>query len=790
MLLIEILGDKMPERQVQIFATDLSEQAIKKARLGEFTKHEVKNVSTKRLEQFFTVVNGNYRIAKSVRDLCSFAPHNILGDPPFSKVDFISCCNMLIYFDAAVQKKVLTTFQYALNDHGYLMLGKAETIGTSNLFAPISAKFKVYSRKKGTRILPELTPRTPKVGVVKKEIMASTKAINFDPLPTNNAINAILFARYMPAYVVINHAMEILQFKGATSKYLSHATGKATLNILNMARPEIAFELRNAINKAIETNGEVHKPGLEIKNDGVIQTIALDIIPLNRDEDELFLVIFTEQGERIEDNLSVGNNKYTAKDISIKRLKEELAAVRIQLLYASEEKDEATKVLQAVNEEILSSNEEFQSMNEELHTSKEEIECTNEELITTNQELQMRNGQLAEANDFSEAIVATLHEPMLILDKDLCVKSANKAFCKTFHVLQRDTEGRLLYELGNHQWDILALRVLLEEIIPKDKFFYDYEITYVFPDIGKRTMLLNARRIVQKVQDEQMILLAFTDITESTRKRKAEKQGLEDIITERTKALELSYSTLEERNATLERMNKEMETFSFISSHDLQEPLRKIRNFATVLLSDEQKNLSPTGKHYLQRMQDSVKRMQMLLEDLLIYSKVSDSKPKLQKVDLSIIANEVIADFQELINEKKAVVKTSGLCEVYVVQFQFRQLLQNLISNALKFSHPKRYPRITISSETVRGGKMKGVKLLPSVNYCHMTITDNGIGFDTKYKERIFEVFQRLHSQDEYTGTGMGLAICKRIVENHKGIMTATSVPGSSAQFDIYIPLA
>ncbi len=789
-LLIEILGNKYPGKQVQIFATDLSEQAIKKARIGEYSKQEVSGVSAKRLERFFTEVDGSYRIAKSVRDLCTFAPHNILSNPPFSRIDFISCCNLFIYLDAAMQRKALTTFHYALNDGGFLILGKSENMASSKLFSNKDREYKIYSRKDGVRSLPDLNVSAPRI-TVKEELPEQKSPDNVIPdLPDTN-INSILFSRYIPAYVVIDHAMVIQEFKGPTDKYLQHTTGKATLHILNMARPEIAFELLDAINRAILTNQEIQKSDIEIKNGTSVSVIALDVIPLKiAGTQPQLLIVFKEQthAEWQGGNTSTEKDIVTQKNTNIKRLKEEIAVVRAELTSVSEEKEKANKVLQAAQEEILSSNEEFQCMNEELETSKEEIESANEELMTTNQELQTRNDQVVEAYDLSEAIVTTLHEPMLILDKNLRVKSANSAFYKHFQVQQQDTEGKLLYELGNHQWDIPPLRELLEDIIPKKSFFYDYEITYVFPQIGKKTMLLNARQILQKVQHEQLILLAFTDTTERNRKGNAEREGLEDIINERTAELKQSYRSLEEKNISLEKMNKELETFTFLSSHDLQEPLRKIKNFSSILLDEEKEKLSDNGKEYLQRMHDTAKRMQQLIEDLLAYSRVKNTMHSFEKTDLEIIVNELVSDFKEALDEKKAVIKVGKLCDASIIPFQFRQLMFNLISNSLKFTDPKRKPVITLKCVTTAGSKLNNRDLSPDVVYCHLALADNGIGFDPQYKDRIFNVFERLHEYDEYKGTGIGLAICKRIVENHKGIITATGRLNHGATFDIYIP--
>ncbi|MBC7485371.1 MAG: PAS domain-containing protein, partial [Cytophagaceae bacterium] len=441
------------------------------------------------------------------------------------------------------------------------------------------------------------------------------------------------------------------------------------------------------------------------------------------------------------------------------------------------------------NEEIISASEEFQTLNEELETSKEEIEATNEELLTTNQELHIRNEQLAESYNFSEVVAEIMHEPMIILDKNLRIKSANKAFYKKFHVMQNSAEGTLLYELGNHQWDIPSLRQLLQNVLQKDTRFYEHEITYSFPGAGQKTMLLNARSISQKTQNEQLILLTFTETTEIIKDQKSNNKRLEDIIGQRTKALEQSYQIVKEKNSFLEKTNKQLETFTFLSSHDLQEPLRKINLFTSCLIDEEQENLSTSGKRYLKKVQSTVGRMQLLIDDLLVYAGVKEGKRDFEKVDLTKIVKEVIAEFKESVKEKKAIITTEGICHTEVIVFQFRQVIHNLISNALKFTHTTRFPRISIKCEITPGRLLKYDDISPETNYCHISVTDNGIGFDPQYKDRIFEVFQRLHGQAQYNGTGIGLAICKRIVENHKGIIFATGKLDKGAQFDIYLPV-
>ncbi len=263
MLLLELLDNKPSNIHLQIFATDLSAQAINEARNGNFSTQQLKNVSPKRLQRFFTRSKENYRISKKLRDVCIFAQHNLLSDPPFSRMDFVSCRNLLIYLDTAAQQTAIATFHYALNENGCLMLGKSETIGNSlQLFTPdADKKIKLFYRKKNTgkNNFSEITPWILQKSVSLKSNSENAPSKKLTSLNGNlgSAFDNYLLKQYVPASVVINHDLEILQFRGATSLFLQNSSGKASLNILKMVHPQITFELRNAIHHAIKTKQTV-----------------------------------------------------------------------------------------------------------------------------------------------------------------------------------------------------------------------------------------------------------------------------------------------------------------------------------------------------------------------------------------------------------------------------------------------------------------------------------------------------------------------------------------------------
>ena len=277
----------------------------------------------------------------------------------------------------------------------------------------------------------------------------------------------------------------------------------------------------------------------------------------------------------------------------------------------------------------------------------------------------------------------------------------------------------------------------------------------------------------------QMWVGTSTDIQD----QKTFAANLEKLVAERTKQIA-------QNNIELEKMNKELQSFAYISSHDLQEPLRKIQIFSSQILEDESENLSENGKDKFVRMQNSAHRMQMLIEDLLTYSRTSTSERRFENTDLYKIIDDIKEELQEEICQKNAKVQMKGNGIMDIIPFQFRQLMYNLISNSLKFTCKEESPKIFIESTIIHGRYTEHPKLQADVGYHHICVSDNGIGFDPQYSERIFEVFQRLHGKKEYRGTGIGLAIVKKIVENHAGVITANGEIDKGATFNIYIPIS
>ena len=518
----EQLGDKASVMKIQIFATDISETAIAKARTGIYRPNELEGISPSRLQQFFVKLDGNYQVSKSIRDMCVFAHHNLLKDPPFSKIDLVSCRNVMIYLEPVLQKRALTTFHYSLIEDGYLMLGKSESIGNNtDIFTAYNSSEKIYIRKGplGRFMSVATNGREQTFKEIDKGVQRQSDNKDVFKVADEAMLNS-----FMPPSVLVNERFDIVQFRGVTETWLVPPSGKPSFNVLKMAREGLSFELRNILHLAKKTSLPARKFAVFFKMNGLQHYVNIYAFPLKDTPEPYYLIVFQNasssgiQQAIIELNTNPENVNYNESEIRIEQLEKELMQVRADMRAITEEQETANEELQSANEELLSGSEELQSLNEELETSKEELQSTNEEIMIVNKELLSRNDQLNSSRLYTEGIVNTIRDPLLILDKDLRVKRATGGFYAKFKTTEKETEGFYIYELGNNQWDIPKLRQLLESVLPAKKITEDFDVTHVFPVIGKKDMCLNARQI-ENINGEQLILLSIEDITD---KRKVE----------------------------------------------------------------------------------------------------------------------------------------------------------------------------------------------------------------------------------------------------------------------------
>lgn len=643
MLLQEVLERLKRRPPVQIFASDLDREAIETARGGRYPDSIAADISNERLARFFVKENNAYRVRKEIREQVIFAPQNLIKDPPFTKLDLISCRNLLIYLKAETQKKLFGLFHYALKPGGLLLLGPSESVSeAAPLFVVRQKKWKIYSRKDvPATYLPAVQSATmpfPPPAAGEPDRPPITERMRESQLPA--LFEKLLLKRYVPACVVINDRGDIHYIQGRTGDYLEPASGQPRLNILEMAREGLRAELTAALRRAITQKEEVVHEHVRVRTNGNFSLVTITACRFTEPEMLRGLLLVTFRPSPVlPGSPKKKREALTKKEAGrLRHLEQELQFTRESLRRTVEELEAANEELKSTNEELQSTNEELQSANEELETSKEEMQSLNEELQTVNAQLQSKVDALSEASEdmqnllnstavatifldadlkikrfteetreliklipsdagrfigdlasnlhytglvadarevlrtlvfkereiqttggswrqlrispyrttdnvidglvitfvdinhvkraeqaaqasrlYAENIVDTVREPLLILDHQLRVVSANHSFYRFFHTTPAQVEHLPLARIGRGQWNIPKLRQALGETLTRKTVLNDFVVKHKFPVIGQKTLVLNARRLQQSPELPELILLAMEDATLATK---------------------------------------------------------------------------------------------------------------------------------------------------------------------------------------------------------------------------------------------------------------------------------
>jgi two-component system CheB/CheR fusion protein len=495
--LTEVIGALHARVPFQIFATDVSDVALETARRGAYPESIATDVSPERLRRFFTRAGERYQIVRPIREGCVFARQNVTRDPPFSRLDLVSCRNLLIYLDPALQRRVLPVFHDALRPSGFLVLGASETVGgLTELFSIVEKKSKIYTKSASTSHLghdpkapearteeavdharPEPRPRAD--ASLPESLRTRAKAEGgAEPAFAQTEADRLMMERYAPPAVLVNAELSIVQFRGHTGPFLEPAPGEASLDVLKMARKGLALELRAAIHKARSTGAPVRVDGIHLEDGAAprnkatgaaraprkrplppLPTVSVEVVPLahragghaGSPQDRWLLVLFQENDAHppVASPARAGKARpgHADDDARVAKIERELHATKEYLQATLEEQEATHEELQCANEELISSNEELQSINEELETAKEEQDATNEELNTLNVEYKSRNAELHRlAGDLSN-LLASLDLPVVMLDRDLTIRRFTPAAERVLHLIPSDI-GRPIGDLN------------------------------------------------------------------------------------------------------------------------------------------------------------------------------------------------------------------------------------------------------------------------------------------------------------------------------------------------------
>ena len=878
-----LLSNKQ-DMAVKIFATDIDQESLETASRGIYPETSIRDLEPDRVEQFFTKEGNKYKVIPAIRRMIVFANHDILKDPPFSKLEFISCRNMLIYMSPDLQKKVLRTFHFALNTGGYLVLGPSENPGIlKDSLEEVNKKWKIFKNMQRAKMLdhdPFLTPVEQRMAGISGP-RSKNALSNLSEIFRETVID-----EYRYAGIYIDKDFDVKQAIGNFQSFLHFPEGKFNFNLLKLVSPDLSVSLSAGVRKAIKDNEKVVLRRLRVSENGQTRFLNVVIKPYLLQTEYLQPFIFIVINEEMVPVKAIAQKTETNGTIDTERVQE----LESELRETKENLQAAIEELETANEELQSSNEEMISANEELQSTNEELQSLNEELHTVNAEHQLKIRELIELNDDLNNYFRNSNISQILIDHRMIIRKFTPATKQIINLIDSDL-GRSINDISNKisntnlATDIRGVmksgKTIEKEVSIQDGSCFQMKISpflrqnkstdgvvvtfFNITELKKLNSIIQGifnssvsgivalraiRNASKKVIDFEWVTAnnategligikndlavgrrmskefplfkenffeQFVQVLESGKSLHFEyfnderRQWLEVIAVKMADGLVVTFSDISDKkkasdllaqgyeelktttnklsatNYALEQSNYELLQFASVVSHDLKEPLRKIQTFGNLLHVRSLNKLAEDEKNYLDKMINSSQRMQSLIDDLLSFSKLSNKNIHFTETDMNMVLNRILDDLEVTIKEKKAEFQIDPLPKIQAIPGQIHQLFLNLLSNALKFNESPK-PVIIIHREKVEKEDAQQLKLNPQQILC-FSIQDNGIGFDERYKDKIFGVFQRLNSSNQYQGTGIGLAICKKIVDNHCGAIRASSNPGQGTKFTVWLPV-
>jgi two-component system CheB/CheR fusion protein len=730
--------------KLQVFASDVDADAVAIAREGFYPEAIASEVSPERLAHFFAREDRGYRVLPELRGTVVFTVQDLLADPPFSRLDMVSCRNLLIYLGSVAQAKAIGLFHFALREGGILLVGGSETIGDSDgRFEALSKPHRIY------RHIGHARPGEVDFSMDPEGLARALPCLDQARAPSRQAVLADLCRRlvmeaYAPAAVLINRKYECLYFQGPTDRYLSVAPGVPTYDLISMAREGLRTRLRSAIQQAVQSDARVVVAGGRAGPEGSGRSFSIDVRPVRSDGEELLLICFVDGPNEHRKRQGSGVQADVPR---IAELERELEATRVELQEVVRDLEISTEEQKAINEEALSVNEEYQSTNEELLTSKEELQSLNEELTALNGQLQETLGrQRTTSNDLQNVLYST-DVATLFLDLDLNIRFFTPATKLLFRVISSDV-GRPLADLNLLAADDALLtdaRHVMESHTPMER------------EIEARDGAWYVRRILPyHTEDDGVagVVITFTDVTD--RRRTADA-----LIAAKREA---------------ERATRAKSRFLAAASHDLRQPLQTLALLQGLLTR------TATGekqKKLLARLADTLGAMSGMLNSLL----------DINQIEAGIVSAEIrsfpIGDMFERMRDQFSYTARARLLSLHVVPCSLpvqsdprllEQMIRNLLSNAMKY--------------TKTGKSLLGCRRRPGI--VSIEIWDTGIGIAPEDTEAIFDEYHQVDNvgRERSRGLGLGLSIVKRLAGLLDHRVIVRSQPGKGSVFAVEVPLS
>jgi two-component system CheB/CheR fusion protein len=757
----EFLEEKnILDAQIQVFGTDVNDKNIDKARRGIYLKSIEEAIPEKQLKRFFISFNGNYQITKQIRDMCVFAKHDLTNDPPFSNLDLIVCRNVLIYFDAKLQEKIIPFFHYGLKPNGYLTLGESESVGKfTYLFEPMTKKGVIFKKKLAQ---PRVDFRTeaPEPSLMRKPFEQLSKTDSMVLLAKE--VDRMLMSEFVPASLVLNSDLDVLGFRGKVDSYLSVDAGTATFNVTKIVRKELRPALQTAVFRAKKDKKEI-KETVRTEKGNQTKTVTIQIKPINiaKHEDVFFLVLFGEnikvKPSRQTTKASVHVEDVGVKDQQIKELSEDLESTKQTLQTVIEQQEATNEELRSSMEELQSGNEELMSTNEELETAKEELQSTNEELNTLNDELKNRNQTVSNLNDDLINLMGNVDTAVVTVDNDFKIKR----FTTSAQELLRLTPNDIGHPITEIRLGIPTeeLREPLLEAITK--------LNIIRKEINAGKDRWYQMRIRPYITQEKKIggaVLSFSDITEMKtweNERKLHTENLEHLIKEQAGAL-LDAESLVTIGKT-----------AGMVGHDIRNPLQAITSDVYLVKLDldslPESEVKKGIKESLEGIENNVEYINKIVSDLQDFAR--KEAPQLAAVNVEKIVQEVLSStiIPQHISVSVSIEKdfpTLILDESY-----FKRIITNLISNAVQ-------AMTTTGKLTITAFRQN--------NRAIINVQDNGTGIPEELKSKMFKPLFTTKAK----GQGFGLAVVKKLTEAISGTVTFESENGRGTKFILSFPIS